>query len=437
MERADAAGDRPASRAAARAARSSRRTNGARSTRSARASCRSRRPAAGPARGDDRRQAAATDARRLPRPPSCRRRREAWRRGLRALDAEAQARHGAAFHALTRARAGCAAAARRSRASCAIAGVGRHAARRLFFSKRLLPDIVRAYYAHPDCLERDRLRRAGQPARLCADGLRPPRSLGGGRGQARRRARRARDQRAVSADPQTRAARPRRPRAGCVPAPAAGCRCANIATTRRRFRHRRHRRRRRHAGLPAGRGGLFGRRPSMPGRGCGRSRISPPTRRSRTSSTGPTSASSTAQSAAAGRQQQRQGGRRQHGPFRDGVAALPAGMVQVAQPARLWRRLAARLARDVALLRRGRAGAEDLRPGRLSLGTEAAALSLSRARAQRRRAGAGARRRGARASTGRRRRSPRCRRRAASRRLASIAASASSAARPTPSRARW
>ena len=51
-----------------------------------------------------------------------------------------------------------------------------------------------------------------------------------------------------------------------------------------------------------------------------------------------------------GRQEQRQGRRRQHRPFRDGVAALPAGMVQVAQRARLRRRLAARLAGDVGLL---------------------------------------------------------------------------------------
>ena len=89
------------------------------------------------------------------------------------------------------------------------------------------------------------------------------------------------------------------------------------------------------------------------------------------------------------------------------------------------------------LLRRGRGGAEDRRPGQLSLGPEAAALSLPRARAQRRRPGAGARLRGARHRLGadaarhpvgaaRRWRIP-----------ASIAASACSAARPTPSRARW
>jgi choline dehydrogenase-like flavoprotein len=36
--------------------------------------------------------------------------------------------------------------------------------------------------------------------------------------------------------------------------------------------------------------------------------------------------------------------------FRNGVTAVPAGMVQIEKPARLWRRLAYRLARDVGLL---------------------------------------------------------------------------------------
>ena len=70
-------------------------------------------------------------------------------------------------------------------------------------------------------------------------------------------------------------------------------------------------------------------------------------------------------------------GRRLDRAFRHGVAALPARMVQGAHQARLRRRLAARLARDVGLLPRGRAGAEDLRAGHLPLGAEAAALSLS------------------------------------------------------------
>ena len=55
-----------------------------------------------------------------------------------------------------------------------------------------------------------------------------------------------------------------------------------------------------------------------------------------------------------GKQQQRQGGRRFNGAFRHGLAALPSGLVQVAQRSWLWRRLAPRLARNVELLRRGR-----------------------------------------------------------------------------------
>ena len=52
----------------------------------------------------------------------------------------------------------------------------------------------------------------------------------------------------------------------------------------------------------------------------------------------------------------------------------------------IWRRLAARLARDVDLLRGSRAGPEDCRPDQLSVGTAAAALSLSGPRNQCRRA---------------------------------------------------
>ncbi len=43
----------------------------------------------------------------------------------------------------------------------------------------------------------------------------------------------------------------------------------------------------------------------------------------------------------------------------------------------LWRGLAARLARDVALLCRGRTGAEDCRPGDVSMGSAPTALSVS------------------------------------------------------------
>jgi hypothetical protein len=73
--------------------------------------------------------------------------REAWQRGLRALDAEARARHGGALHALR---------ADEQDALLQAAQEGRLAnaawrgmASKLFFAKRLLTDIVKAYYGHP------------------------------------------------------------------------------------------------------------------------------------------------------------------------------------------------------------------------------------------------------------------------------------------------
>ena len=152
-----------------------------------------------------------------------------------------------------------------------------------------------------------------------------------------------------------------------------------------RFRRRRHRRGRRNAGLPAGRARLLGRRARCravlsAARGFRLRRI-----RADQALLDRRAHRRRRQSASARQQQQRQGGGWLDGAFRDGVAALSAGMVQVAQPARLWRRLAARLAGDVDLLRRGRAGAQDRRPDQLSLGAAAAALSLSGPRAQCRR----------------------------------------------------
>ncbi len=74
--------------------------------------------------------------------------REAWRRGLAAIEAEAQARSGAAFHELP--------AERQDALLCDVqrGAVQAHAAweglpPRIFFKARLLHDIVDAYYAHP------------------------------------------------------------------------------------------------------------------------------------------------------------------------------------------------------------------------------------------------------------------------------------------------
>jgi ribonucleotide reductase alpha subunit len=72
---------------------------------------------------------------------------EAWRLGLKALDAEARARFGARFDELG-------AWAQDALLKLAEAGELTDAAwagmpSRLFFHKRVLPDVVKAYYAHP------------------------------------------------------------------------------------------------------------------------------------------------------------------------------------------------------------------------------------------------------------------------------------------------
>ena len=220
---------------------------------------------------------------------------------------------------------------------------------------------------------------------------------------------------------------------------AAGSRCASYRDERGgRFRHRRRRSRRRDAGLRSWPRPAFRWWPSTPGRSGGRWRTSRRTRRSSRSSTGPTSASSAATI-------------RSRWAATTAAAASAARTVHFAMVSLRFRpewfksRTHARLrlstgrspTRDGALLRRGRAGAQGLRPGALSLGPPRGALSLSPASAERLGAGAGARRRGARHRLGAdaaRHRVGAARR---SRRPASIAASATSAARPTPSRARW
>ena len=73
--------------------------------------------------------------------------RTAWRRGLAALDAEARQHHGAAFHQLS-------AAEQDGLLRAAEEGKLTHAAWQkmpsaIFFGKRLLPDIINAYYSHP------------------------------------------------------------------------------------------------------------------------------------------------------------------------------------------------------------------------------------------------------------------------------------------------
>ena len=73
--------------------------------------------------------------------------REAWQRGLHALDAEARTTRAGAFHTLSAAEQDALLhAAQDGRLSNA---AWQGMASKLFFAKRLLPDIVKAYYSHP------------------------------------------------------------------------------------------------------------------------------------------------------------------------------------------------------------------------------------------------------------------------------------------------
>ncbi len=93
---------------------------------------------------DQKLQADARDGWRDSRMPPLR---DAWKRGLRALDAEATARHGKRFHEL--------AATQQVALLTAVQGGQAHdpawedMPSELFFRNRVLHDIVAAYYAHP------------------------------------------------------------------------------------------------------------------------------------------------------------------------------------------------------------------------------------------------------------------------------------------------
>jgi hypothetical protein len=73
--------------------------------------------------------------------------REAWRRGLAALDVEAIARHGARFTMLAPAEQDALLTDAQNGALADAAWHGMPAA--LFFKERILPDILGAYYGHP------------------------------------------------------------------------------------------------------------------------------------------------------------------------------------------------------------------------------------------------------------------------------------------------
>jgi hypothetical protein len=84
------------------------------------------------------------DGYRKPRLP---RHREAWRRGLHAIDEEAREAHGAPFHRLTSAQQDALLARAQRGALAHPAWQGMPPA--VFFAERLLRDIVQAYYSHP------------------------------------------------------------------------------------------------------------------------------------------------------------------------------------------------------------------------------------------------------------------------------------------------
>nr|WP_282572223.1 gluconate 2-dehydrogenase subunit 3 family protein [Roseomonas acroporae] len=75
------------------------------------------------------------------------RQREAWRRGLRALDAEACARHGARFHALDGAAQDT--LLRRMQQGELDDAAWEGMPPKTFFSQRLAHDVVAAYWSHP------------------------------------------------------------------------------------------------------------------------------------------------------------------------------------------------------------------------------------------------------------------------------------------------
>ena len=248
---------------------------------------------ADPGRGAGRRQDCAAAGRTATAMAACRASGEAWRRGLARARRRGDGAHGAPFHALARRRAGRAAdahAAGRTEAT----PPGAACRPRRSSSMRMAHDIVHAYYAHPDRLERDRLGRPGKPARLCPHGLRRARSLGSRRSQAMASRGRRDGRTAMSDDPLEAPRAAERPRARRVPA-----RRLDSDARIRRGRGGRFRRSsapaRAAARWPANwRRTAFRSSRSMPDPISGRWRISPPTKPSRPSSTGPTTASSTA-----------------------------------------------------------------------------------------------------------------------------------------------
>ena len=348
------------------------------------------------------------------------RRHAARARGLAARPARARRRGASgatarAFPELRASRAGRAARAACRRATLQRPGLGRHAARDLLQATRWRTTSCAPTTPIPTAWNEIGWGGPASPRGYVRMGYDERDPWEAAEAQGRRR----REPRATEEPPcrMIRCAAPRaqgRPRARRVPPRRLGADAGISRGRGGRFRHRRHRRGRRHAGLQAGRSTASRSWRSMPARISGRWRISPPTRSEQTKlywtddrivdGDNPLQLGSNNSGKAVG-------GSTVH--FAMVSLRFRPEWFKSRTPARLRRRLAARLARDVATTTREVEQALKIAgPVTYPWGPHAAALSLSRARAERRRAGAGRGLRGAGHRVDARRRSPRCRRRA-------------------------
>ncbi len=332
----------------------------------------------------------STEARRPARPratasPDMPQQGEAWRRGLAALDEAARRDHGRAFARSDRGRPGRDAAAdgrtaRCRRRRCAACR------RKTFLTAHVIHDVVGAYYAHPTAWNEIGWGGPACPRGYVRLGPEPARPVGAGRGGARPR-------RASGAGEPPCPLTPSRPRApprgrapdvfrpgGWVPMREYDdAEAVDFVVV----------------GTGAGGGpviaGLAEQGYSVVGFDAG-----PYFRPLEDFASDETRAGEALlerrphlrrrQPADDGRQEQRQVGRRLDRAFRHGVAALPAGMVQVALATRLWRRLAARLARDVGIVRPRREGAcRSPAPSPIPGARSARAIPIARTRSTARR----------------------------------------------------
>ena len=343
---------------------------------------------------------------------TCRARREAWRLGLRALDAEAQVgpRQSVPRPAGARNRTRCSRACRTANCTTPPGETWR---RKTFFETRMAHDIVLAYYAHPTAWSEIGWGGPASPrgyVRMDFDERDPweAAEVKHGDVEAARGGRTA-----VSDDPLTRPARTRRPRARRVPSRRLGADARISRDEPVDFVI---------VGTGAG-GGTLACKLAEDGFSVVALDAGPYFRPLEDFASDEIRADQALldrrphrrwrQSAADGQQQQRQGGRRQHRAFRDGVAALPArngsSRAACSATAPTGRSIGARCG---TITREVEQALKISGPVTYPWGPHAAALSLSRRMSStppRARSPKAARRW---ASTGPRRRSRRCRRRA-------------------------